>query len=111
MPWRSQISFNARTNSRGIGMNPPSPCTGSSTTHATVAGSTSALNSSSTASIASSELTPRYGYGAGARGGGGGGGAGAGGAGAAPAPRARPRPPAFLALFFPLLQHGQQRAA
>ena len=36
-------------------MKPPSPCTGSSTTHATVDGSTSVLNSCSRAAIASPE--------------------------------------------------------
>src|SRR5918999_2739619 len=48
-------------------MNPPSPCTGSSTAQATVEGSTSALNRCSSAAIASSVDTPRYGYGAGTR--------------------------------------------
>ena len=40
--------------SAGIGMKPPSPCTGSSTTQATVAGSTSPLNRCSSAASASS---------------------------------------------------------
>ena len=39
-------------NSGGIGMKPPSPCTVSSTMHATAAGSTSCLKSSSSPSIA-----------------------------------------------------------
>ncbi len=51
----------------GIARNPPSPCTGSRTTHATVDGSTSALNRCSSAAIESSEEMPWYGYGAGAR--------------------------------------------
>ncbi len=57
----------ARREVGGIGMKPPSPCTGSSTTQATDSGSTSVLKSSSSPWIASSEPTPRYGYGAGAR--------------------------------------------
>ncbi len=50
-----------------IGMKPPSPCTGSSTAHATDCGSTSPLKSRFRAAIASSSVTPRYGYGAGVR--------------------------------------------
>ena len=48
-------------------MKPPSPCTGSSTTQATDFGSIAARNSSSSASMAASDETPRYGYGAGTR--------------------------------------------
>ena len=50
-----------------MGTNPPSPCTGSSTTQATDSGSTSPLKSASSPWIASSVVTPRYGYGAVAR--------------------------------------------
>src|SRR4051812_7965767 len=48
-------------------MNPPSPCTGSSTAHATVSGSTSPLKSRFSAARAWSSEMPRNGYGAGAR--------------------------------------------
>src|SRR6185436_12075487 len=46
---------------------PPSPWTGSSSTQATVCGSTSDLKSFFIPAIAASVVTPRYGYGAGAR--------------------------------------------
>ena len=44
--------------SGGIVTNPPSPCTGSRTTHATVEGSTSALKRCSIAAIESSDAMP-----------------------------------------------------
>src|SRR5206468_2758199 len=44
-------------------MNPPSPCTGSTTTHAI----SCSARSDGTSSSASSEVTPRYGYGPRAR--------------------------------------------
>src|SRR5207244_858153 len=63
----SQTSFSLGGKSSGIGMKPPSPWTGSSTTHATDSGATSCFRSSSSPRSASSEDTPRNGYGAGAR--------------------------------------------
>ena len=50
----------------GIGMKPPSPCTGSSTTQATLRVDL-ALNICFRPAIASSVVTPRYGFGTGAR--------------------------------------------
>ena len=64
---RGRAPAGERDSRAASAMKPPSPCTGSSTTQATVAGSTSALNSCRSPAIASSVVTPRYGYGTGAR--------------------------------------------
>ena len=55
----ADLQRGAAGKSGGIGRKPPSPWTGSSTTHATVAGSTSALKSCFRPAIASSIVMPR----------------------------------------------------
>ena len=67
IPCRSQIARTPATNSCGATMNPPSPCTGSSTIAATFSAATCVTNARSSAASAASLVMPRYSFGNGTR--------------------------------------------